>query len=598
MLKPVEDMRLSLWADEHYYLSPESSGAFAKWRTFPYQRDILDALMSGEFTKISIKKSARTGATQMMMIAAARAVTKGDGNIMFAHPTIENSRVFSKDFVNTMLRDNPILQGRFARGKLIGSPKSETILKKSFDGGSLMLVGANSGTGMRMVTVKYLFADEVSGYPANIGAEGDQLKILEQRTLWHHDRVIVLVSTPTLDGECRISKAYEESDKGVCLVPCNSCGYYHSLEFENMRWPEGNPERAYFLCPECKKPIEQNDKFRVLDNCKWQHDESPKDIKHRGFYIWAAYSYAPNAGWGYIAKEYEEAKAAENAVVINNKVVNPMQAFTNLICGKEYAHELAGDDIGEVQYNKIKYNAEIPFDGIYLTCGVDVQQDRLELETVAWTPDETTYGIMYHVIHGNTAIVSGRQTQPDENNPWQQLSMFLQRKFRHESGLNIGISCTFIDSGYRTSQVETFARERIYMGVFAVKGLSTHTAPIAQYSEMKKARKIYRVNVGTFAAKELIYSRLKFNPGKPGSMYYPDDGRGYRQGYYDGLTSERLELTNTKYGIFRRFIHHRDAPPNEPLDCRVYATAAYYFSSPNMALLRAKIDRLQEKKHD
>ena len=56
-----------------------------------------------------------------------------------------------------------------------------TILQKDFQGGVLVLTGANSAAGLRSMPVRYLFLDEVDAYP-DVDGEGDPVALAEART--------------------------------------------------------------------------------------------------------------------------------------------------------------------------------------------------------------------------------------------------------------------------------------------------------------------------------------------------------------------------------------------------------------------------------
>ena len=49
-----------------------------------------------------------------------------------------------------------------------------------------------------------------------------------------------------------------------------------------------------------------------------------------------------------------------------------------------------------------RYGAEVPMDAGVLTAGVDVHQDRLELEVKAWGEGEESWVIGHHRIYGDT----------------------------------------------------------------------------------------------------------------------------------------------------------------------------------------------------
>lgn len=84
---------------------------------------------------------------------------------------------------------------------------------KEFPGGVLVLTGANSAVGLRSMPVRYLFLDEVDGYPNDAGDEGDPVDLAIQRTATFSNRKIFLASTPTLKNYSRIEKAFLEGDQ-------------------------------------------------------------------------------------------------------------------------------------------------------------------------------------------------------------------------------------------------------------------------------------------------------------------------------------------------------------------------------------------------
>ncbi len=66
LAKPKPKLTGSEWADRYYYLSPESSASPGKWKTLPYQREILDAMCDTQTEQVTFKKSARVGYNKML----------------------------------------------------------------------------------------------------------------------------------------------------------------------------------------------------------------------------------------------------------------------------------------------------------------------------------------------------------------------------------------------------------------------------------------------------------------------------------------------------------------------------------------------------
>jgi phage terminase large subunit GpA-like protein len=86
------------------------------------------------------------------------------------------------------------------------------VLSKEFPGGVLILTGANSAVGLRSMPARYLFLDEVDGYPGDVEGEGDPILLAERRSATFQRRKILLVSTPKNRGLSRIQPVLPNLD--------------------------------------------------------------------------------------------------------------------------------------------------------------------------------------------------------------------------------------------------------------------------------------------------------------------------------------------------------------------------------------------------
>ena len=90
------------------------------------------------------------------------------------------------------------------------------------------MTGANSAVGLRSMPARYLFMDEVDGYPGDVEGEGDPILLAERRSAtFQGRRKVFLVSTPTLKGLSRIAREFDNSDQRYFHVPCPHCGHEH-----------------------------------------------------------------------------------------------------------------------------------------------------------------------------------------------------------------------------------------------------------------------------------------------------------------------------------------------------------------------------------
>jgi terminase, large subunit len=80
--KPPKKLKLSEWADEYAVLSAESAAESGRWRTLPYQREVMDAFSDSKVEMVVWQKSARVGATKIFNHLCALSYAPGS---MFNH---------------------------------------------------------------------------------------------------------------------------------------------------------------------------------------------------------------------------------------------------------------------------------------------------------------------------------------------------------------------------------------------------------------------------------------------------------------------------------------------------------------------------------
>src|SRR5690606_41932001 len=73
--KPLP-LRLSEWAEQHFYLSPESSYIEGRWECLPYQPAIMDCISNDDIRSVTLMKSARVGYTKIIVAAIDRKSTR------------------------------------------------------------------------------------------------------------------------------------------------------------------------------------------------------------------------------------------------------------------------------------------------------------------------------------------------------------------------------------------------------------------------------------------------------------------------------------------------------------------------------------------
>ena len=229
-------------------------------------------------------------------------------------------------------------------------------------------------------------------------------------------------------------------------------------------------------------------------------------------------------------------------------------------------------DTHSLEGHRIEYGAELPDDVLCLTCGIDTQDDRLELEVLGWGLSNKSWGIEYKVIYGS----------PEDAQTWQELDNFLSRSWHYADGTSLNISITFIDSaGHYTDEVYKFCKTRLRKRIFPIIGRGAYGKPAVSNPSRNNRYRIPLFTVGVSTVKGVLFSRLSVEKHTAGYCYFPADIRGYDEIYFKGLMSERMLIKRDK-GQTRITWEALPHARNEPLDCRVYAMAAFELLNPDM----------------
>ncbi len=545
VLKPPPKLTVSEWADEFRRLSPESAAEPGRWRTdrAPYQRGIMDAVSDPRVREIVVMKSAQVGWTEILGNMVGYHVHRDPAPILLIQPTLEMAEAWSKDRLAPMIRDTPALVGKIKDPRARDS--GNTLLHKTFPGGHITIAGANSPAGLASRPIRIVLCDEVDRYPASAGTEGDPISLARKRSTTFWNSKLLMGSTPTIKGESRIESAFAGSDQRYFHVPCPHCGTEDRLSWENVKWPENAPRKAFYACPHCGGVIEDKDKPRMLRAGRWVASADFDGVA--GFHINELYS--PWVGFGDTAAAFVEAKRRPET----------LQTWVNTALGETWVERgdaptyervlaLCGD------YRK----GEVPDGALFLTAGVDVQKDRLVYVVRAWGHDVGSWLVDFGEVYGST----------EQREVWDRLTDVLEAEYGGRR-----IRQAFIDSGFRADAVYEYCRQHAHFAVPA-KGQESMSQPVRMSrvdvsrkgQVVKQGVKLWHVDSGFF--KSLIHGRISVPATEPSAWHLPSDiGEEYAQQI---VAESRITLANGK-SIWKR--HDRE---NHALDCEVYAAAAAY----------------------
>lgn len=590
-LKPVPRITVSEWANNFRVLDSASSAEPGRYRyeRTPYLRKVMDYLSkTSDVEEVSVMKGVQLGFTDAGNNWIGYTIDIDPGPMLLVMPTESLLKKNSRTRLEPMIENTPQLREK--TGRKGRKDSVNTVLEKEFPGGFLMMVAAQSPSGLSSTPVGKIFMDEVDRYPASAGKEGSPVDLARARASTFSNRKIYLVSTPTVAGESLIEKEYESGNCEQYHVPCLHCDELFVITWDCMTWEEGKPETTRCACPNCGGLHEERHKSKMFaekgfspdGRAEWIATRISDDPKKVSMHIPAFCSPAGFLSWESIVRKYIKAQGDENAMI----------SWTNLYPGETY--KISGDvPDDENLYNKREsYQiGTVPDPVHFVTMGVDIQKDRIELEAVGWCPGRESFSIEYVVHQGDTTSI--------ENPVWQKLRDSINTHYPTGDGFIMPVTMACIDSGdgSSTKVVYDFCSSMGNEKVKPIKGMPDSFGMMVGNPKIlnttksgKKigSSKVWGVGVSLIKTELYGFLKLKSKKDEEGNETFPGGYCHfpmYNQEFFQMLTAETHRLVKNKKTGYSKYEWIKTRPRNEALDCRVYARAAAYI---------AGIDRFNE----
>lgn len=597
-LRPVRRLMVSEWAEAYRVLGQGVSKASGKWRNSrtPYLVAPMDALsVNISYKRVVMMTGAQVGKSSVGENFIGYAMSIDPANTLLLLATTDMAKDVSQRRIQPMIDESPILRDLVAPMKSRNA--GNTILRKQAPGMVLKIGGANSLSFLKSINARYGHADEINEYKADLKNQGDAVALFGNRFATYSSTTKQLyTSTAGVKGASPIGTMFEDTDQNFYHVPCPHCvpdaeitynrpfeelfateeiQGYQVLVIDNFKMPKG-PASIYYECKWCQKEIHNHHKDWFLPRGYWiarkPENRNPDVI---GFHLASFYSPAEFFSWHSMAIEYELAL----------KYKEKWKEFVQSKMGEDFEEE--GDQpphdklYQRGQASHYTINDPLPDGVCLLTCGIDVQKDRIELEVVGYGRDRRKWSIDYQVILGDI------NSEPELlNSVARVINGHYRRSDTEDNGEVLPIAMTFMDSGYAEQKVYAFCMRMGYHRCMPIKGgAQTMRVPLSPPSTVylkkdgKKSQALKLINVNGAYYKEQIYSDLRGEimedkeTGKAvvpaGYCYFPRD---YQERHYKNLTNEKRVLVENKKGY--AMYEWRKMGRNEQLDCRVYAEGA------------------------
>lgn len=586
---PPAEISVSDWAQAKRYVATSSQPGPWRNENTPFAVEVMECLTPSH----PARRVTAMVAAQMMKTEVALNWMGFVGDIhprpmLYVLPSTEDYRDWNREQwqPNYDAQDGDNIFAKRYEPPSKSGQGGQTEKFKPFAGGRLMITGATSSKGLQRRSVCYLIMDEISEYPADADGRGDPVRQARARQdAWGEEAKELAISTPKTLPDCRISKAYEEGDQRRFFVPCPECRTFHVLRIENLDEEDG---QAVFNCPACGVGITETQKAPMIragvyiktypdeennpappkliaegDIAKWR--ERTSGGREPSFHCWQAYSLFKS--WNILLSEWKEAQR------------NPgtLKTFSQQKLAE------AWDESGEApDYERLFERRQealtretVPHGFYVLTCGVDVQGDRLEWSVWAWGPAMTSALVDAGVIMGD----------PNELKVWRELAEVREKKYRGENGFQFEIDLMAVDTGYLSERVYRFVAGR--PNTLGIDGRGDPLMPPLGTPTKKKAAGgklaalIYPV--GTHGLKSRLYHALRLTLDGPdddgvwpnGCVHLPE---WISRDFVMQMTAETLMEREMKSSgaVKREWVKIKDRA-NEALDCWVYAASTAWW---------------------
>lgn len=553
-LKQPSLLSVAEWANKYRTLDSTNAkevGKFVLERT-PYMIEIYTLITAGYTKQFTLMMASQLAKSELIINIILRFAHLDPCPMLVVQPSDEMARAFSKERIQPAINNCEVLK------KLIKEPgkkdSGNTVTHKMFPGGFIAFVSANSPSKLAARPIRNVFLDEVDRYPKSSGDEGSPISLAKKRTTTFDDITKhIITGTPTIKNNSEIETEYLNSSQGEWYIPCPKCGTYQTYKWQNIKWDKGGTN-VRMICSNCGEGSNEKEwKHNTAKTGKWVH-KYPKKKANLGYKLNSLAS--PFRSWDSIVQEWLDIKGDKEQ----------LKAFINTVLAEtfeeEYNNKLDANSLYRRTREKYSY---LPDKVLILTAGIDVQDDRLELEIVGWGLGYESWGIRYEIIKGdfNTGEI------------WEKLDQILLQDFIFKNGDKLKIFASVIDTGgHHTQNVYDYVSPRQeQMMLIGIKGQGGENVPVNNGFRLTKNKEINLLSIGSNAIKDVVRTRLEARPGQDGYCHFNGErGAGYDPEYFKTLTAE-VKVQEGKKVIWKK-IRER----NEGFDCRGYATVPFYFS--------------------
>lgn len=580
------------WAESNRFLGSDITSRPGRMNCMetPWMLYVMECLDNPLIPVIVGKKSAQIAWTETINNFLGRTIDLDPRNIMIAFPRAKSAQKFYKEKLKPFIESTNCLNTK------IGSLKRISHLHIPYPGGFLVLATTGSADDLKSSVIPVIIVEEPDGVKADVNNQGDGMALLQQRMKSFDDPKLIYAGTPTDMGFSQVNIAYEASNRMNYMVPCHLCNNFHTLSFDNLHcdpfqdrsvdelYGKKNPQTAYYLCPHCEQPWtfeEKNNNVKeAINYFNMGWEITRPEVKHvYGFAFNELLSSFSQSSFISLAKQRLRAQ-----VKYDQGEDGLMKSFVNNSEGNAYQPMQSGVDVEELRARQLDYpELIVPYEGLILTAGIDVQHNRFAIIVRAWGRNGNSWLVTWTEIFGDVL--------EREDEVWVRLTEKMLQEWEHGAGggRTLRIAALTIDSadGNTTELVYNWVLEmsQVHNHVFAGKGrgegrntnYEIFNEPGAMDADTVKSNRkslaetmgVNVFEIGAYRAHSEVLRRVNLNRTKD-RFYHCKTEYGL---YEEGLLScvKRNANDNTNIGYEKKTGHNK-----EVIDCEKMALHAAY----------------------
>ena len=530
------------------------------WVPFSFQKEPMDIAQERSTKKIVLQSCSQLLKTTVLQSIAFGVMANDPCNFAFASssegevkkfkdgkflPAIETSTVLSKLVTNKNDKN------------AANNAKSTQLVNGTF----IYWLNLNTPGNLRGITCRLVLLDEVSS--AQIGEEGNPIKLAEARTSTFGDDALTVVSSTPLYKDDLINSEYNLSDRRRYHVT-HTCGNEYTFEWEQVGFefkqldngrsiPDSTTTRL--LCPGCNEVIDEHTRHQMVNTGRWIATNPMGEPGVVGYQISRMYS-PLNTITEMVSKYADALYNFQLQTFYNNELGLPFE--------DEYSKELDILQLESLREDSFNLH-NIPESALGICIAVDQQLSRNEATVLAF--DEKNVYVLAH------EFFYGHDCTKIECPAWNELDKFCRQEFSTASGRIVPTLAVFIDSGNgnATSTVKRFTSR--WSKYHPIKGSSSTTGELFKLSTQGGYKlQILNVHEQKTTIRKLLNHMLSTNPeDSPVQLRFSSS---LHSQYFEQLSAEELKPVGGKL-VWRL---KKGQTRNETLDCLVYSMIAIKYA--------------------